>query len=247
MKKIIVTICIFSSFITSSQEISSFFDGKTFQLDYFFKNGVHEELDLLNPNDPSGNTNREIPQLALFFNSETDKLETMINGYCNVTSAKYLIHDNYLEVLERGGTTLSDCGGDEETDFFNPITGNVYMQQPAKKIYFEFTTDQKGLWLWSDENHKLFFSEKVLSVEENQLEKVISIYPNPSKEFVNIDVKSNSIEIYEVSIIDFQGRIICNNLNDFKTIDISKLSKGIYFVKVVSKNKTSITKKIIKE
>ena len=48
----------------------------------------------------------------------------------------------------------------------------------------------------------------MLSVEENELEKVVNIYPNPSKGIVNIDVESTSIEILEVSIFDIQGREI---------------------------------------
>lgn len=79
--------------------------------------------------------------------------------------------------------------------YFTPITGNIYLQQPAEKVNYQFTTDEKGLWLWSDENHKLFFSEEVLSVEENELQKAISIYPNPAKKEFFIELKNNSFNI----------------------------------------------------
>lgn len=226
---------------------TSFFDGKIFQLEYFLKNGVQENLDLVNPNDPSGSTSRSVPFIEFTFNMESDKLEVDISGYCNVTSAKYVANETDFEVVEIGATTLSDCGEDEETDYFRPITGNFYMQQPAEKVNYQITENQKGLWLWVDETHQLFFSEKVLSVEENELEKVVNIYPNPSKGIVNIDVESTSIEILEVSIFDIQGREIIKKINNLKAIDISKVSSGVYFLKVKSSNNTSIIKKILKE
>jgi hypothetical protein len=117
----------------------------------------------------------------------------------------------------------------------------------SKKLYFKFTTDEKGLWLWSDENHKLFFSEEVLSVEKNELEKAVAIFPNPAKNSLNIEIKSTSIPISNVLILDFQGRIIIQKIADFNKVDISKLATGIYFVKIMSNNNSSITEKLVKK
>lgn len=134
---------------------------------------------------------------------------------------------------------MADCGGDEDIDFYQPIS--------VDKLYYKLTEDQKGLWLWSDEKHKLFFSEKVLSVEENQLEKAISIFPNPTKDLITIDVKSDTIKIEEIIILDYQGKQILKMEVNFNKIIISKLAKGVYFLKLKSENNLSITKKIIKE
>ena len=247
MKKFILIFFLITISNVYSQTNASFFVEKTFQLEYFLKDGEREELDLMYTVSPGIDITREIPDIRFFLDEANALLEASIGGFCNGTSAKYLINNNYFEVLERGGTTLSDCGGDEETDFFIPITGNIYMQQPAKKVYYEITEDEKGLWLWSEENHKLFFSEKTLSIKENELEKAIAIYPNPSKEFVTINVISNTIEISNVSILDFQGRIIIEKRANFNKINISKLAKGIYFLKLKTDNNLSITKNLIVE
>lgn len=247
MKKFILIFFLITISNVYSQTNASFFVEKTFQLEYFLKDGEREELDLMYTVSPGIDITREIPDIRFFLDEANALFEASIGGFCNGTSAKYLINDNYFEVLERGGTTLLDCGGDEETDFFIPITGNIYMQQPAKKVYYEITEDEKGLWLWSEENHKLFFSETTLSIKENELEKAITIYPNPSKEFVTIDVNSNTIEISNVSILDFQGRIIIEKRANFNKINISKLAKGIYFLKLKTDNNLSITKKLIVE
>ena len=74
----------------------------------------------------------------------------------------------------------------------------------------------------------------------------LSIYPNPTKGQLllkNIEIK----EIIKVTIFDNIGRrtLDINNLNPNSSIDISNLSKGIYFIRVETNNSV-ITKKIIK-
>lgn len=69
----------------------------------------------------------------------------------------------------------------------------------------------------------------------------IQIYPNPAKDVVNLksDNPIRSVEIY-----DSLGRIVKNEVS--KTINISELVKGIYFLKVKTDSGESI-EKIIKE
>ena len=69
----------------------------------------------------------------------------------------------------------------------------------------------------------------------------IQIYPNPAKAIVNVktDDLIKSIEIY-----DSLGRIIKSEVS--KTINITELDKGIYFLKVKTASGGSI-EKIIKE
>ena len=73
---------------------------------------------------------------------------------------------------------------------------------------------------------------------------IIEIYPNPTKESVNISGINNltKISIYNLSgqkIKDFQ---LLNN-----SIDISDVSKGIYILYLVTHDGKSLYRKIIKE
>ena len=228
MKKALLILSFLYCLTICSQETSSFFDGKTFELQYFLKDGVRENLNL-SPNDYPFP-----PEITFSKEENTDLIFASIAGYCNGTTAKYEVENNFLKIIERGGTTLRQCDGDEGTDIFNPITGSFYTQQPPKNVNYLITEDPKELWLWSDENHKLVFSEKVLSTVEIQLEKVISIYPNSVKSVFTIDVKSNILKIVEVLIFNSQGREVYKKYKNFKEIDVSKLSSGIYFVKMTS-------------
>ena len=72
------------------------------------------------------------------------------------------------------------------------------------------------------------------------------IYPNPAKEVVTIVLKDPNMQfVYEVC--DAMGRsIIKEDSNSAKSIDISELSAGIYFVRILTEQGYSIPKKIIK-
>jgi hypothetical protein len=62
--------------------------------------------------------------------------------------------------------------------------------------------------------------------------ELFSIYPNPANDKIQVKLK-NSIN-QEIQIIDVKGELMFNGklTEMLSTIDVSKLSKGIYFVTV---------------
>ncbi|MGZ3920062.1 MAG: M1 family aminopeptidase [Bacteroidia bacterium] len=73
----------------------------------------------------------------------------------------------------------------------------------------------------------------------------ISIGPNPTK---NTIVISNVNEAGTVELFDINGRMLMkNNLSEGMTIDLSNYSNGIYTVKLLNRNGSSFTKKIVKQ
>lgn len=223
---------------TSQKNINNipFFDNSIFTLEYFLINNERVELDLTHHN---GQGARGFPTITFNFNSV---LDAEIYGYCNGTSVKYEVNEDYLKVISRGATTLADCGSDEETDFFEPVTGNIYMQQPPEKVYYEIIEDNKGLWLWMNESHKLFFTKTILGVNEFNLDKLIRVFPNPASDYLTIE--SAKINILKVSIFTPQGKEILVKTTDFDNINVSNLDSGIYFVKLKTEFST-VTKKIL--
>lgn len=86
-----------------------------------------------------------------------------------------------------------------------------------------------------------------IGVNENALNNVISLYPNPSNGTFLIS-QSEKVKNLKLAIINILGEVVfeCKIL-EFKTeIDLKEHSKGIYFAKI-SNDKNSITKKIIIE
>ena len=71
------------------------------------------------------------------------------------------------------------------------------------------------------------------------------IYPNPTKEFLNIKNSKNQ-QITKIIIYNFLGQII-NNYNDNKEyINIQGLQSGIYIIEICSEGKSKKIK-FIKE
>ncbi|MFI1744985.1 T9SS type A sorting domain-containing protein [Thalassobellus sediminis] len=88
-----------------------------------------------------------------------------------------------------------------------------------------------------------------LSVEDQELINSISVYPNPS--FGRFYIKNESfINLQKVVIYDVSGRLISNiNISDtsrVKEINLTGITKGMYFVNIHSEN-AIITKKIVFE
>ncbi|NND61597.1 MAG: choice-of-anchor B family protein [Flavobacteriaceae bacterium] len=82
-----------------------------------------------------------------------------------------------------------------------------------------------------------------LGTSESELAQNLSIYPNPAS--TTLTVETNEIQISEITLIDVVGKVLLSEENldvTQKTLDISSLSKGIYFVNV----NNDTTKKIIK-
>ena len=77
-------------------------------------------------------------------------------------------------------------------------------------------------------------------IEENIVKADISIYPNPAKDVIKI-LNDNSLHISYVEIFDLTGRTVLRTekAND---IDITSLSDGQYFVKIIGE--TTIVKKL---
>ncbi|WP_422106433.1 T9SS type A sorting domain-containing protein [Winogradskyella sp.] len=94
----------------------------------------------------------------------------------------------------------------------------------------------------------LDFDCSVLSVSSEELSAAISIYPNPSNGRVYIN-NSGFITLDSARIYDVNGRLILRKeLADtpLNQIDLTTISKGVYFL-MVSSDDASITEKIVIE
>jgi len=220
----------------------SFSEKSIYKLEYFLVNDNREDLVLINDNN--SDEKLEVPYIEFEMNSLSNQLELpIISGFCNITEAIYKDKGSFLEVNSRGETTLTDCNNNaQEYRFFNIVTGFIYEQDPSKKVYYELSEDKNDLWLWVEPNEKLFFTKTTFRTNENDLNNLIKIFPNPASNYLQIETKG--IEIPKVTIIDLQGKEILVKTNNLDRINVSNLSKGVYFIKLNTPN-TTITKKII--
>jgi hypothetical protein len=101
---------------------------------------------------------------------------------------------------------------------------------------------------------KILYGSRVNNIPEqsnqnNLKESVLSIYPNPTNGEVTIEVLEETVgEISRIEIRSISGQLILiDNLTDLKKqLDISHLSKGIYFVTVSNSVKIETKKLVIR-
>ena len=94
-----------------------------------------------------------------------------------------------------------------------------------------------------------------LTLSENKNELNINIYPNPTSDFININLDSDILkmdELLDVTIYDLNGKTLFSTsfLSSEKTfkLNLSKLNldNGVYFVMVKSNNLSYLEKLVIK-
>jgi hypothetical protein len=78
----------------------------------------------------------------------------------------------------------------------------------------------------------------------------IIVYPNPANEKITIDFGKLDFTNAELYVKDISGWTVfkkteINNTNI--NVDISSISKGIYFVNIINDNANIFTKKIVKQ
>lgn len=80
-----------------------------------------------------------------------------------------------------------------------------------------------------------------VGVMDADANKTFSVYPNPTNGVVNI--QSTVSAVNNVKIVDLTGKEMMNT--NATKIDVSSLSKGIYFIQVTLENGTSSTKRLL--
>jgi len=86
------------------------------------------------------------------------------------------------------------------------------------------------------------------SVSEDTKDLKLKLFPNPASDYLVIDLGSDFAEEISIEIIDSRGKLVQykENLSPNTQIDIADYSKGIYFVKVSSREFVS-TKRFVVE
>ncbi|MEO8932884.1 MAG: peptidoglycan DD-metalloendopeptidase family protein [Xanthomarina sp.] len=115
--------------------------------------------------------------------------------------------------------------------------------------YYSGVYNQEGVWKWqvtyAGETVTQNFSVETLSMNEEIIETT-AIFPNPATH--SISIKTSKILKY-VSIFDLSGKLINSisfNETSVYNIDVSNVSKGMYFLTVVSNENEEESFKLMK-
>ncbi|SFT41569.1 Por secretion system C-terminal sorting domain-containing protein [Lishizhenia tianjinensis] len=114
--------------------------------------------------------------------------------------------------------------------------GNSYL---ALKYY---TTNN---WLDVKFDNLFVTSLSTASIGENIKNEQIKVHPNPATNLVHIDIPTDLYnEMISISIYDNCGSLVQEIEVDQKSIDVSQLEAGLYFIKLLS-DEQEITKQLI--
>ncbi|MEP0264242.1 T9SS type A sorting domain-containing protein, partial [Dokdonia sp.] len=96
----------------------------------------------------------------------------------------------------------------------------------------------------------VFEEREVLDIEDEVLnENEITVFPNPASNEITLDYSGNR-QLQEAIIININGqkiqRLDLSDFNQSQRFTINPISTGIYFIQIVSKEKTILKKLIVK-
>ena len=88
----------------------------------------------------------------------------------------------------------------------------------------------------------------VTGIEVNTINLELFVYPNPTTNFLSLQVASEKLESLSYQLYDLQGKVIeAKEVSEISsTIEMEGLPKSIYFLQVNENNQTVKTFKIIK-
>ena len=170
----------------------------------------------------------------------SENLDFTGEGACNTFNGNYEhIGTNEMNAINFNSTD-SDCGiqihNTFENSYFGFLSGGFeyYINQDSDGLSLTFETPIFGYVL---------FKDFPLSTSGFTLNN-IAIYPNPVSDQLNI--YSENVVIETVAIYSMNGKKVVEELTETNSIDVSTLSKGIYFIEVSSEYGKTV-KKFIKK
>ena len=170
----------------------------------------------------------------------SENLDFTGEGACNTFNGNYdHIGTNVMNAISFNSTD-SDCGIQIHNSFENSYFG--FMQG---EFWYYIDPDSDGLILSLGNPLMGYatFKDYPLSILDFTLNN-IAIYPNPVSDQLNI--YSENVVIETVAIYSMNGKKVVEELTETNSIDVSTLSKGIYFIEVSSEYGKTV-KKFIKK
>jgi len=156
---------------------------------------------------------------------------------CSSENATFQLEFNGAN--KTGVITVNNTGSEQT---WATITKRVYLDAGKQTLKIKVLNSTGKLKL-----NKLSFYSTTGNKDITDNQNLINIFPNPSNDMIKII--NNTLRIEEIKIIDEIGKEIykSNNIETGnKTIDVSKLTSGVYFIKIIS-DKGLFTTKLIKQ
>jgi len=201
---------------------------------------------IIDGNDNIPPNNAELSEITLNF---TDGEYTFSTYACSFLISPhffdYTLSQFYLyEIGTNYGLTLCSPTYPENNTFTDLYINDFYLNNLPGSFSYEHIINgsNETLIITNAIGNQAVYGNFTLSTEEFT-NSLFSIYPNPVKEFINIELPNND-KILQVYVYNLLGKKILTTTEN--RINLSKYENGIYFVQILTENGSRITKRIIK-
>lgn len=186
--------------------------------------------------------------------SWTDRAATANTNNSIDPTTLYLVNDLDLRVTN-AATTYFPWTLDPATPFLGAVNTADNFRDNFEKVQINnpsgnylVTVSHKGTLVGGSQNFSLIVSSQngvVLNKYNFNADDVISIYPNPTSDFINIQ-SSLDLGKAKVELFDMLGKKIITNEFVNNSLDITSLVDGVYMINVSIDGQTYV-KKIVKK
>lgn len=236
MKHLYILICLLSFSICSAQ------DQQLFENTWFLENLIIEGEDNFPP-----------------FNSEVSNipLDITVNQLSTQVCAPLISTDIEFSQVEDTFTVNqfiqfpTDCLEQDNQIFQNLYFITFFEAQLSPRIFdyeIEFVTnDSRQLILTNEEGNQAIYGAEPLSTQDFSKNN-FAIFPNPAKENIVLSSSTHSGNLI-IQIINIQGKVLSNKnvaFDNDDSINVSNLSKGIYFLNIEDESGNKSIKKFVK-
>lgn len=89
------------------------------------------------------------------------------------------------------------------------------------------------------------FSQSNLKALHDNGDVILTVYPNPATDFINISLKGNNTDAF-VKIYSALGtEVYSENIENFRKIDVSDFKNNVYIINVYSKDELIETARFV--
>ncbi|MBE4951372.1 T9SS type A sorting domain-containing protein [Chryseobacterium culicis] len=217
-----------------------------------FKNLAGTNLNMFlfrSPNDGSDYNATTYDTKTVILDDKTQQL----TGYKSVST-----YGKYSVVMKPGFSVSATSGIEFHAIAQQPLPSDIpacsltfddmlnpkITQTPNETLYLKQAGDKFGV--------KPYYGEIVLndsnSNQEFVIDKGVKLYPNPTKDILNIDLNGKSFKTLEIYSIDAK-KIITRDILSVKSVEVnlSQYPAGIYMVTLIDSNGKNYPNKIIKK
>ncbi len=194
-----------------------------------------------------------VPYYGKHWKTSSSSAGASITSYVGST----FYRNTAIEAATHGGNIWDT---NSQTPFYSWLAGGWNQvwadneQSIALKYDLAINKNLGGIGIWAlnyDGNRSELWNlidakfNNTLAVDDFVLQQQISIYPNPTENFLNIATTQN-LEIATIEIFNIYGQQLKSYPPNSRRINIGHYKNGVYFLKIKDVNRRRVTFKIIK-